>query len=343
MKYTIYKSQAGFIISLLSEVDIEHHQKLQAIAKGKSVLSTKEDSTLFSYEVCTLSALSQARYVLQEAGFAQVWTWPTRVQSGGGEPRLYHVDEPHPWDPEQGPPGRESTIHQEGGLVMEAQGVKVQVGFTFTEEELRLLRKEAGPWSDEESVIVSSILNLIREKVSKVNPQAKKTYMVTKSRVLGGFILALQSEVGESLHQRLSSHAWTKTFQKDLNLWSYEILSLGGLMAAKDALHEVGFTLVFSKVKPQEEAPKFKLQDVLEAIAKEQEGCQVFAFPVQGKSCLASHLVHGSLGSFFASIVRYTDDENREEISKAFEDMHTDVLVSGSIVYFPGIPFEGPK
>ena len=180
---------------------------------------------------------------------------------------------------------------------MEAQGVKVQVGFTFTEEELRLLRKEAGPWSDEESVIVSSILNLIREKV----------------------------------------------FQKALNLWSYEILSLGGLMAAKDALHEVGFTLVFSKVKPQEEAPKFKLQDVLEAIAKEQEGCQVFAFPVQGKSCLASHLVHGSLGSFFASIVRYTDDENREEISKAFEDMHTDDLVSGSIVYFPGIPFEGPK
>jgi hypothetical protein len=249
-----------------------------------------------------------------------------------------------------------------------------------------------------------------------------KTYTITKSMVLGGFILALQSEVPPTLHHRLSSLAWSKSSRilDGLTLWSYEILSPIDLATAKLALHEVGFTykyklqedtqkeasktytinkssglggftialqcevdltlhqrlaalvqgnkvilrtkgdqtlwsyevfspLLLSKVRhalheagfTKEEAQEFKLQDVLEDIAKEQEGCQVFAFPAQGKSCLASHLVHGNMGSFFASILRYTNEENREEMAKAFEDMHTDVLVSGAIVYFPSIAFEG--
>lgn len=67
-----------------------------------------------------------------------------------------------------------------------------------------------------------------------------------------------------------------------------------------------------------------------------------------GKTCLAVDLDGGTLGPFVADVIEALQTQvggeimstNGDDISEAFRSMKTDSMGRGSVVYFPGVPFE---
>ena len=84
------------------------------------------------------------------------------------------------------------------------------------------------------------------------------------------------------------------------------------------------------------------LQTILETISEEcPDDFNVRSYSgrgMYGKNCLAVDLTD-SISHLFASIIYYTDDDNREELAEAFENMRQDSMGRGIVVYFPDVEY----
>lgn len=62
---------------------------------------------------------------------------------------------------------------------------------------------------------------------------------------------------------------------------------------------------------------------------------------MDGKECLSVTLAgDGMMGRFFADVLEVIDAEEMDPAAHAFRRMRTDSLGKGTVVYFPGVPFE---
>lgn len=69
---------------------------------------------------------------------------------------------------------------------------------------------------------------------------------------------------------------------------------------------------------------------------------------MMGRECLSVDVDRGGLGTLIAGIVRGLQsdavaDVDPEEVADALENLSTDSMGLGQVVYFPGVPFEGTE
>lgn len=83
---------------------------------------------------------------------------------------------------------------------------------------------------------------------------------------------------------------------------------------------------------------KHPLQNLLESL---EMNCSSYSGRgMMGKHCLSVDLRDCTLGNFFATILSEVDDNDKDEVAEAFEDMKTDSLGKGMVVYFPKVTYE---